>query len=78
MMDEFQTAAAEFVAADTEYERLMRIKPMPVEAWDASEACYRAHKRLWLLFGGAPCDVRVNSMFNAFCQRLLKPHKAEA
>lgn len=78
MMDEFQIASAEFVAADAEYERLRRIKPLPVEAWDASDRCYEAHKKLWLMFGGSPCNVPVNIMFNQYCERLLKPHKADA
>lgn len=77
MMDEFQIASAELQAADTEFERL-KVHPELPEAWDALERRYQAHKKLWLMFGGAPCNVRMNIMFNQYYERLLKPHKADA
>lgn len=76
-MDEFQIAGAELQAADVEFERL-KVNPEKPEGWDALERRYQAHKRLWLVLGGARCDVFMNTMFNQYCERLLKPHKAEA
>jgi hypothetical protein len=72
-----QEASAELQAADAEFERL-KGNPEKPEAWDALERRYECHKKLWLMFGGAPCNVRINTMFNQFCERLLKPHKADA
>lgn len=76
-MDEFQIASAELQAAVVEFERL-KVNPEKPEGWDALGRRYQAHKRLWLMFGGARCDVFMNTMFNQYCERLLKPHKAEA
>ena len=74
---EMQEASAELQAADAEFERL-KGNPEKPEAWDALEHRYECHKKLWLMFGGAPCNVRMNTMFNQYCERLLKPHKADA
>ena len=63
-MGEFQIASAELQAADVEFERL-KVNPEKPEGWDALERRYEAHKRLWLMFGGVPCDVFMNTMFNS-------------